>query len=68
MSSNSVCMNKSDCHFAVVISLITCIQLFRGRLSHKSVKVNATMSKVIMGNGVFTRQILVKAQGIIFLR
>ena len=43
-------------------------QLFLERLSHKSVKMNATMSKVIMGNGGFTRQILVKAQGIIFLR
>ena len=29
------------------------IQLFRERLSHKSVKVNETMSKVIVGNGDF---------------
>ena len=43
------------------------IQLFRERFSHKSVKVNLTMSKVIMGKGGFTQQILVKAQGIIFL-
>ena len=30
------------------------IQLFRERFSYKSVKANATMSKVIMGNGGFT--------------
>lgn len=30
------------------------IQLFRGRLCHKSVKANATLSKVIMDNGGFT--------------
>ena len=30
------------------------IQLFRERLSYKRVKANATMSKVIMGNGSFT--------------
>ena len=29
------------------------IQLFRVKLSYKSVKVNATMSKVIMGNDGF---------------
>ena len=29
-------------------------QLFRERLSDKSVKANATKSKVIMGNGDFT--------------
>ena len=29
------------------------IQLFRGRLSHKSVKMNATLSKVIVGNDGF---------------
>ena len=30
------------------------IQLFRQRLSYKSVKANATMSKGIIGNGGFT--------------
>ena len=30
------------------------IQLFREKLSDKSVKTNATMSKVIIGNGGFT--------------
>ena len=30
-----------------------CIQLFRERLSYKSVKVNTTLSKVIIGNDGF---------------
>ena len=37
------------------------IQLFRERLSYNSVKVNVTMSKVIMGNDGFA---LIEAQGI----
>ena len=31
----------------------TSVQLFGEKLSYKSVKVNATMSKVIMGNNGF---------------
>jgi len=38
-----------------VLLLYLLIQLFRGRLQcRKSVKANATMSKVIMDNGGFT--------------
>ena len=34
------------------------IQLFRERLSYKRGKANATMSKIIMGNGGFTVALL----------
>ena len=41
------------------------IQLFRERLSYKRGKTNATMSKVIMGNGDFTGVMLQsEAQGV----
>ena len=39
------------------------IQLFREKLSHKSVKANATTSKVIMGNGGFTSRYFSDREG-----
>ena len=37
----------------ILWQIISGTQLFRERLSYKSVKVNATMSKVIIGNDGF---------------